>query len=453
MECDILVLGGGPGGHAAALEATSLGLSVILAEKDLLGGTCLNRGCIPTKLFLGATAAAPELEAQRRLKLAEGEISFHPVAIQARKERLLKGSRQAMAKQLEDAGVEVVFGEGRFTASGEVEIETADGVQSVRYSQVILATGSSPVVFPALAPDHEIILDSDDILDLETPPESLLIVGGGYIGLEMGAFFRRLGTRIILVEALPRIAPTEDPEISREMEKLLKREKWDIRTGQKAVSLTAEDGRAVLRFQSGETLEADKALVTLGRRPNTSGLGLVHTDVVVEDSGQVRTDDCLRAGEHVLAVGDVNGRTLLAHAATHQGRFAARQAAGKECVPYDPGVMPSCVYGHNEIMRAGPTVDELRAMGLPVRVSRAPLAANPISQAHAAPHGFIKVAWVEGRVFGITALGHGVTHLITQATMMVAEQWTKLDAEGILFAHPTLDEALEAALRATPTDI
>jgi dihydrolipoamide dehydrogenase len=453
MECDILVLGGGPGGHAAALEAASLGLRVVLAEKDLLGGTCLNRGCIPTKLFLGATAAAPELEAQRRLKLAEGDISFHPVALQARKERLLKGSRQAMVKQLEDAGVEVVFGEGRFTASGEVEIEAADSVHSVRYSQVILATGSSPAAFPALAPDHEIILDSNDILDLDTPPESLLIVGGGYIGLEMGAFFRRLGTRITLVEALDRIAPTEDPEISREMEKLLKRERWDIRTGQKAISLAAEDGRAVLRFQSGEALQADKALVALGRRANTSGLGLVHTGVVVEDSGQVRTDQCLHAAERILAVGDVNGRTLLAHAATHQGRFAARHAAGKDCVPYDPGVMPSCVYGHNEIMRAGPTVDELRAMGLPVRVSRASLAANPITQAHAAPHGFIKIAWVDGRVFSITALGHGVTHLVTQATMMVAEQWTKADAEGILFAHPTLDEALEAALRATPTDI
>ena len=152
MDCDILVLGGGPGGHAAALEAASLGLSVILAEKGLLGGTCLNRGCIPTKLFLGATAVAPELEAQRRLKLAEGDISFHPAALQSRKQRLLKGSRQAMAKQLADAGVEVVFGAGRFTASGEAEIETTEGVRSIRYSQVILATGSSPGGFSGSGP-------------------------------------------------------------------------------------------------------------------------------------------------------------------------------------------------------------------------------------------------------------------------------------------------------------
>lgn len=451
MTYDVVILGAGPGGSRAALEAAAAGLRVAIVDKGSFGGTCLNWGCIPTKLLLGGTAAHPLLEVQKKLKTAQGTIDFDLTALQARKTRFINGTRQALEKQLRQAGIEVITGTARLAGPGHVEVVDGEGTRELAARNVIVATGSVPASFPGLAPDGDAVLDSTALLDVTEVPDSLIIVGGGAIGLEMGDFFSRLGTAITIVEGLDRLAPTEDPEIGQTLGKLLKREGWAIHTGRRVASLSTVEGKAQLRFEDGTELVADKALMAVGRRPSTTGLGLETAGATLRGAGWVETNDHLLAAPGLYAIGDVNGRTLLAHAADHQARFVISHIASgsaSSASGYPAPVMPSCIYGHTEVMRAGATVAELVASGHDVHVSTSQLIANPIAQAYGTTGGFIRVLWVEGQVRGISAVGHGVSHLVTLATVIVSQRWRREAVHGIIFAHPTLDEALEAALLA-----
>lgn len=454
LRFDLVVLGGGPGGVDCALEAAALGLSTALVERSELGGTCLNRGCIPTKLFLGATDCIHEMHAQARLRLLEGEIRVDLAALQKRKGQMLAGSRKAIEKQLADAGVALLRGQGVVRSASALEVATDQGPVAVEFGRLVVATGSRPTAFPGLEPDGDRVLDSDAILELDKAPASLLIVGGGVIGLELGRFFARLGAAITVVEALDRLAPWEDPEVSAAIAALCKREKWTLHLGSRVKSLRTVDGAALLELESGQTLGAELALVATGRGPNTTGIGLEAAGVRLGRGNFPEVDDCLLAAPTVAVIGDANGKAMLAHAASHQGRYAARhaaaQAAGREHGPYAPGPMPWCIYGAPQTVRVGRMAAELLAQGLEPRVSTAQLAANPIAQSHASAQGFVKVVWLDGRVAGVTAVGHGVANLVTAATVMVRDGWTREDADALIWAHPTLDEALYHALTAAP---
>ncbi len=459
MTCDrdIVVVGAGPGGHAAALEAASLGCRVTLVEQGELGGTCLNWGCIPTKLFLGATAALPELLAQTRLKLLDAASwqdlpqAFSLPLLQERKRRLLQGSRQAMEKQFKEADVRLLKGRARFLAPDRLQV-TGDTEEELAFDGLVLATGSHPAFFPGMMPDGKAVLSSYHLLELETPPESLIIVGGGAIGLEFGDFLSRFGCRIELVEALPQIAPTEDPEVGAALARMLKRAGWNVHLGRKVAAVKTSGQGVSLSFEDGETLEAEKALIAVGRKAHTSGMSLDAADVAVDGRGAVVTDERLQATERICAVGDCNGRIQLAHAAAHQGRFAAHVLAGEETGVYAPAAVPACIYGSHEVMRSGPGIEELRKGG-PVFSSKAMLAANPIAQAYGAAQGFVKALWQEGRVRTIMAVGHGVSSLSTAASLIVSQGWTATQARDFVFAHPSLDEALAACLLESQTEI
>jgi len=454
VRFDLVVLGGGPGGVDCALEAAALGLSTALVERAELGGTCLNRGCIPTKLFLGATDCVHEMHAQARLRLLSGEIRVDLDALQKRKGQMLAGSRKAIEQQLAGAGVALLRGPGTVRSASELEVATDQGPVAVEFGRLVVATGSRPTAFPGLEPDGDRVLDSDAILDVTTAPASLIIVGGGVIGLELGRFFARLGAAITVVEALDRLAPWEDPEVSATIAALCKREKWALHLGSRVKSLRTVDGAALLELESGQTLGAELALVATGRGPNTAGIGLETAGVRLGRGNFPEVDDCLLAAPTVAVIGDANGKAMLAHAASHQGRYAARHAAahaaGREHGPYAPGPMPWCIYGAPQTVRVGRMAAELLAQGLEPRVSTAQLAANPIAQSHASAQGFVKVVWLDGRVVGVTAVGHAVANLVTVATVMVRDGWTREGAEALIWAHPTLDEALYHALTAAP---
>lgn len=453
VRFDVVVLGGGPGGVDCALEAAGHGLTVALIEKSELGGTCLNRGCIPTKLFLGATECAHELHAQSKIKLASGSIDFNLPALQKRKNQLLSGNRTALEKRLTAAGVKVFKSEGKLTSAKTVAVTTDDeGAVTLEFGKLVIASGSRPTAFPGMEPDGDRVLNSDHILDVEEIPSSLIIVGGGVIGLELGRFFSRLGTKIIVVEALDRLAPWEDPEVSKVFAQLCKREKWKLHLGKRVKSLVSKDGKAELTLESGDVMEADIALVATGRGPNTDGIGLEDAGVPLRKGNFVDVDDNLLAMPDIYAIGDANGKAMLAHAAEHQGNYVAAHIAGKTDAPYAPGPMPWCIYGAPESMRVGAMVDELKAEGHAPQVTTFQMAANPIAQSHGMAQGFVKLVWLDGKVVGATAVGHGVSHLVTQATIMVRDQWTRDDARSIIWAHPTLDEALLHALKAAPVD-
>lgn len=443
---DLIILGGGPAGTRAALDAAKTGMKTALVESGFLGGTCLNVGCIPTKYLLGASAALPLFAAQRKYKTASGEILFDFAQLQARKERFIKGSRQAVEKQLQAAGVTLVRGKGLFSGERTLRVTGGDGPAELEFGTCIVATGSAPASFPGLKPDGRSVRSSAGILGIGFVPESLIIAGGGAIGLELGEIFHRLGCAVTLVEAMPRILPGEDEDVSQAVHAHLKREGWHIHAGRRIAELSTVDDASRLRFEDGEEIRAEASLVAVGRRPTAPGLAPETAGLALGPRGWLQTDESLRCAEHVYAVGDVNGRTLLAHAADHQARYAVAHAAGSAKGPYAPPAMPSCVYGTMEVMRVGPTVAELAAEGGLIEVSKAPLSANAIAQSYGHTQGFTRALWKDGILRGMAAAGHGVSHLVTAAALLLAEGLHADKHPPVIFAHPTLDESLESAI-------
>lgn len=452
--CDILIIGAGPAGYAAALEAAVLGQKVLLAEKNLLGGTCLNRGCIPTKLFLGASQAIAQIKAQSRLRLGQGGFVLDMAALQKRKTSLLGATRQSMGKALETAGVRLIQGQGELTGPNQALVRMSDsqssGGQDIRitFRRLILALGSCPGWPKLLEPDGQNILLSDHVLELQEIPDSLAVIGAGAIGMEMAQFFQRMGAKVTLLEAAGRIAPTEDPEISDQLAAAFKRQGVDLRVGVAVTGLVRSAEGVTVHLGEDQRLDVQKVLVAVGRKPNVDFPGLDAAGVAVSEKGALQVDPSLMVSERIYAVGDCNGQVLLAHAAEHQGRFAARHAAGVLSGPYRPGNIPFCIYGDPEVLRVGLTAGEAAAQRLEHSVSRALLASNSVAQAYGAPHGLVKVVWNGERVVGVSAVGHGVLHFVSASTVMVDQGWTRDRVEDMIFAHPTLDETLRQALLA-----
>jgi len=446
---DLLVLGGGPGGFDAAVDAAASGFRTALVEAADLGGACLNCGCIPTKLWLGATCAIEELAAQAKVRVASGEVIVDFAALQARKDRHIAATRKAMGQRLAALGVDVFAGRGRVAEAHVLEVQTPEGARTLQYRKLLVATGSRPASFPGLTPDGARVLDSTGFLALPKMPKSLIVVGGGFIGLEMAQAAHRLGAKIAIVDALPRLAGVEDPEVSKTLETVFKRQGWDIRLGVKVASVVSQGEGAVLTLSDdGGELVAECALVAVGRKPNSADLGLESLGVTLSRPGYIQTDENLLAAPDIYAVGDVNGRMLLAHAASHQAHYVVQRLLDKVRGPYESGPVPSILYGAPEVLRVGLMAEEAKAKGETVLVSHAQLIANPIAQAHAATQGFVKCVWREGRVVGITAVGADVSRLAVSAALIIRAGWTREEAANFMFPHPTLDESLKAALLA-----
>lgn len=453
MTYDLVVIGAGPGGFDAAVEAAGYGLKVALVEKQFLGGTCLNRGCIPTKLWLGATSAIEELHNQAKMKVASGEVKVDFSALQTRVQKHLSGTRKAMAMQIKKLGIDLFEGTGRLSGNGQVTVETADGDQVLNYENLVVASGSKPIFFPGLEPDGDCVLDSDMFLTLEAMPKSLIVVGAGFIGLEMAQVAHRFGAKVTVVDAMDRVAPLEDPEVSKTLQSVFKRWKWNVLLEKRVAGVQTENGMGVLTFDSREKLEAEKILVAVGRGPVTQGFGLNKAGIELEFN-KIVVDENLQTAPNIYAIGDANGHIQLAHAASHQAHYVAARIAGRIDVPYASGPVPSVLYGAPEVMRVGTMANEaLLSNHNTTETSQAPLAANPMAQAHAATQGFVKVVWSDGRVVGVTAVGHDVSRLTTAATMIVQQRWTAEDIHQIIFPHPSLDESLFMALKAERTKV
>ena len=445
---DLVVVGCGPGGYVAAREAARRRLRVAVVEKGPLGGTCLNWGCIPTKLFLGAASPLSELESLSRMRLVTGRLEVNLQALQKRRTQVLTASRKLMAARLEQDGVTVIngaaqlVGPDRLLVTGPQELELG-------FSSCILASGSQPRALPGLEPDGTTLLSSNQLLDATEPPRHLVVVGAGAIGLELAQFFNLLGSRITVVEALPRIAPAEDPEVSQILFQLFKRRGWALHPGSRLESIVPAGDAAEISLDNGTQLRADAVLLAAGRTAVTEGLGLEAAGARTLENGFIATDGFLKAAATVYAIGDCNGRTLLAHAAEQQGRFAVQHITGRASGPFPEHPSPSCMYGPVEVMRAGRSVSDLQDQGVPVWVSRFLLAGNPIAQAHGAAHGLVKIIWGRESIQGITAVGRGVSSLITLSEILTSQSWTRDQVADLVFAHPTLDEALKEAVLAS----
>ena len=442
----LVVVGAGPGGYEAALTGAHLGMAVTLVERGKLGGTCLNWGCVPTKHLLGATATLHYLESQARQKFLSGEVKADLPAIQLKKIRLRDATQSAMVSTLDRLGARLVLGNLTGVSPGLAHVTGHGKSEDIPFDALILALGSRAASFPTVKPDGKAVLGVGPVLDFTEVPASLIIVGAGAIGLEISEIYCRLGTKVTLVDAAPRLAPIEDPDVAKVVAQVMRKKGIDARPGLKVESLVTEDGKAKLTIAGGEVIFAEKALVAIGRFAPNPVPGLAELGATfgtpAPNKAFILTDENLLTAPNVYAVGDCNGRILLAHAAASQGVYAARHAAGTLTGPYAPGPVPGCYYGCPEIMRVG----KVSAPG--DTISDAPFVANPIAQAYADTTGFARITWQDGKVVGITAVGYGASGMGTLATIIVSQAWTREQADALMFPHPTLEEVLRSALLA-----
>jgi dihydrolipoamide dehydrogenase len=443
---DLLVIGAGPGGYAAAIRASQLGMRTAVVEKEKAGGVCTNRGCIPTKAIL---SSAELLEEARRgeaygLRLGTPAVDFPAVVRRSREtaERLSKGIEFLFRKN----GVELLRGEAKLASPVTVRV----GDEEVRAGRILVATGTAPKVLPPFPFDGERILSSDHALVLPSLPPSMAILGGGAVGVEFAYAFHAFGAEVTVVEMMPQLLPKADGEVARELASALGKKGIRILLSATAKGYDAVSG--ALRVETGggeETVRAATLLVATGRTPLSAGLGLEEAGVVL-DRGFVKVDGRYRTScPSVFAVGDVIGGMMLAHEAVAEGVAAVEMMAGKDTPAVERRKVPSVVYCRPEVASVGLTEEEARALGGEVKVGKFPFLANGRALGSGHPEGFAKVvtAGPYGEIVGIHAIGHGVSELIASGSLALSLEATWRELGAALHPHPTFSEAIrEAAL-------
>ena len=455
---DLIVIGAGPGGYVAARRSAQLGLATALVEKDeRLGGTCLLRGCIPTKSLLHA-AEVWQLCARgsRSFGVTTAGAEFDWQKILKRKEMASTKGAKGVQMLMAAGGVTVIRGTGRLDGPGKVVVDGPDGPRELAAGKIILATGSTTASLPGMEPDGKRILTSDHVLELPELPESMVVLGAGAVGLELATVLQGFGCRTTLVELLDQVLPLEDPECAAEVEKALKRLKMKVLTRHKAVRVEKMAGGVEVELQNladgtSQVIQAQCLLVAVGRRPVTGGIGLDTVDVVTDRRGFIQTDAMMETSSPGLyAIGDIVPTPQLAHLASHEALVAAGHAAGRPVSPVHYHAVPSCTYCNPEVASVGLREDAAVAAGHKVKVGRFPFSALGKASILNEPHGFIKVIAdaEDGRVLGVHMVGPRVTELIGEATAIMGLEATVDSWSETIHPHPTLSEALGEAVLA-----
>lgn len=452
---EVLVIGGGPGGYAAAIRAAQLGREVILVEKEALGGVCLNVGCIPSKALISASTSYHRLqqEAERGILVDNPRVDLDK--LQDWKDGVVKRLTNGVAQLCSGNGVTVVSGTATFTGPNQVLVETSSGATSYQFDNAIIATGSRPVELPAFPFDGEYVLNSTHALSLRELPEHLLVIGGGYIGLELGTVYAKLGSQVTVVEMMDQLLSGTDIELVRVVERRLRRLGVNVHLRTSAEGMEIVDGRVKVTLREQEsgkttTLDVDKVLVTVGRRPNSSDLGLDKAGVEVDDRGFIRVDEQMRTSAgHIFAIGDVVGGPLLAHKATHEGLVAAEVIAGNPAA-FEPAAIPAAVFTDPEIATVGLSEAEAKEAGYEVLVGRFPFQASGRALTTGDTDGFVKiVADAETRVvLGVQIVGPSASDLISEGVLAVEMAARLEDISLSIHPHPTLSEAIMEASEA-----
>ena len=455
IVCKLLIIGAGPGGYVCAIRAGQLGVDTVIVESGKPGGTCLNVGCIPSKAIIHA---ADEFEKAKAMAAGKDPIGISltgPAIDLARtiawKDGIVGRLNTGVAGLMKKAGVKSVNGHARFRDGKTVVVATETGEQVIRAETIVIATGSAPVEIPAL-PFGGPVISSTEALALSSVPATMAIVGGGYIGLELGMAFAKLGAKVTVVEALPRILPQWDAELTRPVARRLDALGFTLLTGARAKGLSAKQDALLVETETGEDMriEAKKILVTVGRRPAVEGWGLEEIDLD-RDGRFIRIDDqCRTSMRGIFAVGDITGEPMLAHRAMAQGEMVAEIVAGNRR-SWDKRCIPAICFTDPEIVTAGLSPGEARQGGREVKVGQFPFAANGRAMTLQSEAGFVRVvARADNHlVLGIQAVGAGVSEL-SAAFSLAIEMGARLeDIAGTIHAHPTQSEGFqEAALKA-----
>lgn len=441
---DLIVIGAGPGGYEAAATAGHMGKKVCLIEKEQLGGTCLNVGCIPAKTFLRSSKLYHECQEAAKYGVKVSAPQFDMPAVVERKKKIVSTLNKGVQGLLKKAGVEVITGYARLAGRGVVEV----GEKRLEASNILLATGSRPAAPPILGIQSEFVLDSNTVFDLQHVPETLAIIGGGVIGLEFACFFQEIGTRVTVIEMLPQIAAGVDGEIAARLRQLLERKGIEFHVSARvqrieghAIHYTTADGKEA-------SATAELILNSTGRMPVVNDLGLEAAGVDFTPKGVKVNEQGKTNVAGLWACGDVTGRRMLAHAATREGIVAVNNMFGKkDRIRYN--ALPSVVYTHPEVAMVGRTEEELKAAKIEYKKSVVPMAvAGRFLIENEGASGTVKVLCGAkyGEVLGVHALGDASSEFICAAAAMVETEMLAEDVHEIVYPHPTVSEALREAI-------
>jgi len=447
---DIVVIGGGPGGYSAAIRAAHQDLSVAIVEEDRLGGTCLNRGCIPTKALIASSSRFASLATLEEHGISVKSQSFSYGAMASRKDRVVEAIVSSLEKLVAGNGITVVTGRGRIVDGGTaVEVALTDGgTQRLEAGTLIIATGSRTACLPFITPDHEHILFSDDLLKLTELPASLTIIGGGVIGCEWASILADLGCNVTIVELMPTLLPGMDRMAANLVKRSLKSKGVTINTKVCVTGVSVDGNYTVTTLESGEDVRSERTLVCVGRSCNTEDLGLEEAGVELE-KGHIVVDRFLRTdNDHIFAVGDVVGGLMLAHKASWEGEVAVHNILHPdEMVDATDALIPSVVFTSPEIAMFGRTENELKAEDIAFRAGRFSFAANGKSLCSGESDGFVKVLVGEdGCILGAIIVGPDASSLIPSLLVPTVTGVTVELISDVVFPHPTLGEAVKEAV-------
>ena len=453
-DYDVVVIGAGPGGYVAAIRAAQLGLRTACVEKrDRLGGTCLNVGCIPSKSLLHASEYYDEAKGGHLTKfgITFGSVDLNLPAMMAEKDKAVKELTDGVAFLFKKNKVEWIKGAGAFADAKTLTV----GDRTITARNFIIATGSEVLLLPGMVPDGEVIVTSTEALALATVPEHLVVIGGGYIGLEMGSVWRRLGAKVTVVEYADRIVPAMDAEVGVAFAKLMAKQGIELRTATKVVEARREGSGAVVVVEPAaggarEEIAADVVLLSIGRKPNTEGLNLEAMGLKLDEHGRIPTNaDFSTAVPGIWAIGDVIAGPMLAHKAEDEGIAAAENIAGLSGL-VNHAVIPAVVYTHPEVGTVGRTEEELKAAGVDYKVGRFPFSANSRAKANRDTDGFVKVLAdaATDRVLGVHIIGSEAGTMIAEAALAMEFGASSEDIAYTCHAHPTHTEALKEAAMA-----
>lgn len=455
-DTSVVVVGGGPGGYVAAIRAAQLGGKVTLIEKNKLGGTCLNVGCIPTKVLLHAAEALTEAKHMDNLGIQVSVNGIDWKAVQSRKEAVTNQLVSGVTGLMKANKIRVIEGTASFASKTALEVVKKDGTkENVPFDKVILATGSVPAAPPIPGvKENAACVDSTGALAFDHVPETLLVIGGGVIGMELATAYSRFGAKVTVVEAMPKLLPMMDGELTAMLRKKMEASGVTILTEAKVQSVEAAPVGAKVQVEVGgkvESFEAEKVLVAVGRRTDTEALGLDKVGIA-HDRGRITVNDKMETNvPNIYAIGDCLGKVMLAHVASAQGEVAAENALGETAV-YDGKTNPSCVYTDPEFAGVGLTEEKAKEEGIPYQVGKFPLMANGKALIMNGGEGMIKfiIGKEYGEVLGVHILGPRATDLIGECALAIGMEATVDEIYATIHAHPTVTEAVrEAALAAT----
>ena len=459
----VIVIGAGPAGYVAAIRAAQLGLTTACVEqwrddknKQVLGGTCLNVGCIPSKALLESSHKYADCQhlAAHGIKIGSAELDL--AGMMQRKNGIITNLTRGIAGLFKANGVQSFNGFGRLLANKQVEVTGADGSKEVLSAEhVILAPGSVPVDLPIAKQDGKNIVDSTGALEFSQVPKRLGVIGAGVIGLELGSVWSRLGSEVVILEALDEFLPMVDAQVAREASKIYKKQGLDIRLGAKVSSAKVKGKQVIVQYQSGsedQQIELDKLIVAVGRKPATQGLLADDSGVQLNERGFIQVNEqCQTAASNVWAVGDAVRGPMLAHKGSEEGVMVAELIAGHKGLSFNYAAVPSIIYTAPELAWVGLSEQEAKAQGLEVKAGVFPFSASGRAMANAETSGIAKVIADKNsdRLLGVHILGQSAGELIGQAVSLLEFNASNEDICLTIFAHPTLSEAVhEAALAA-----